>query len=90
MINHGGQNPLEATRYGCSILHGPNISNFKEIYNFLKKNKISQKIVTEKNMVNSLIKLFSQKSDSKKIQKKLSLIGQKILDSTYEEIKLKL
>ena len=90
IINHGGQNPLEATRYGCSILHGPNISNFKEIYDFLKKNKISQKIVTEKNMENSLIKLFSQKSDSKKIQKKLSLIGQKILDSTYKEIKLRL
>jgi 3-deoxy-D-manno-octulosonic-acid transferase len=28
LINHGGQNPLEATRYGCNILHGPNIDNF--------------------------------------------------------------
>ena len=31
IINHGGQNPLEATRYGCNILHGPNIFNFTEI-----------------------------------------------------------
>ena len=31
--------PLEAARYGCNILHGPNVSNFKEIYKFLKKNK---------------------------------------------------
>ena len=34
LINHGGQNPLEAARYGCNILHGPNVSNFYEIYNF--------------------------------------------------------
>ena len=36
MINRGGQNPLEAVRYGCNIFHGPNVSNFKEIYWFLK------------------------------------------------------
>lgn len=44
IINHGGQNPLEATRYGCNILHGPNVENFTEIYKFLKKNKISSEI----------------------------------------------
>ena len=90
IVNHGGQNPLEATRYGCNILHGPNVSNFREIYDFLKKNKISQKITTEEKIIKSLNKLFSKKSESKKIQKKLSLIGQKILDSTYTEIKLNL
>ena len=41
LINHGGQNPLEAARYGCNILHGPNVSNFDEIYLFLKQMKIS-------------------------------------------------
>ena len=41
LVDHGVQNPLEATRYGCNILHGPNISNFKEIYKnlaYIKKN----------------------------------------------------
>ena len=42
LINHGGQNPLEAVRYNCNILHGPNIQNFNEIYEFLKKKKISK------------------------------------------------
>ena len=32
IINHGGQNPLEAARFGCNVLHGKNTSNFKEIY----------------------------------------------------------
>ena len=36
IIKHGGQNPLEAARFGCNILHGKNISNFREIYDFLK------------------------------------------------------
>ena len=37
IIKHGGQNPLEAARYGCKILHGPNVWNFDEIYKLLKK-----------------------------------------------------
>ena len=88
LINHGGQNPLEAARYGCNILHGPNISNFKEIYEFLKGNKISEKINSENEMINSLKKLFSKTNNSKKIQKKLNFIGKKILDKTYNEIDL--
>ncbi len=88
LINHGGQNPLEATRYGCNILHGPNIDNFKEIYNFLKSNKISEEINNQKEMLNSLNKLFTNKTKSKKIQKKLSLIGKKILEKTYYNIRV--
>ena len=88
LIKHGGQNPLEATRYGCNILHGPNTENFTEIYNFLKKNKISRKITNERKMVNTLNVLLKKKPNSKKIQYKLKLIGQKILNSTLKEIKL--
>ena len=88
MINHGGQNPLEAARYGCNILHGPNVSNFYEIYNFLKKNKMSEKIYNQNQMLNLLKKLFSKKNNSKKSIQKLNLIGQKILNLTYQEINL--
>ena len=44
LIKHGGQNPLEAARYGCKILHGPNIWNFDEIYHLLNKIKVSHKV----------------------------------------------
>jgi len=88
LINHGGQNPLEAVRYGCKILHGPNIDNFKEIYQFLKKIKVSNKILNQNDLVNCLKKLLSKKNDNKKIQNKLKIIGQKILDKTYKEINL--
>ena len=31
VVNHGGQNPLEAVRLGNYIINGRNISNFTEI-----------------------------------------------------------
>jgi 3-deoxy-D-manno-octulosonic-acid transferase len=86
LINHGGQNPLEATRYGCNILHGPNVDNFKEIYEFLQRNKITSEIKSHKIAINKLDKLLMKKNNSKKIQYKLNLIGKKILKETYKEI----
>ena len=44
IIKRGGQNPLEAARYGARIFHGPNTDNFKDIYKLLKSFKISKKI----------------------------------------------
>ena len=88
IINHGGQNPLEAARFGCKILHGPNVSNFKEIYTFLNQNKISSKITSPKMMSKILIKFFSKKSVSNKVKKKINNIGQKILNVTYKEVNL--
>ena len=44
IANRGGQNPLEAARFGAQILHGPNIDNFKDVYKFLSDYNISSKI----------------------------------------------
>jgi 3-deoxy-D-manno-octulosonic-acid transferase len=87
ILNRGGQNPLEATRYGCNILHGPNISNFNEIYNNLKKMNISSQVYNKRMMINKLEKFFKSKKSSKKIQAKLKYTGLKILNSTYKEIR---
>ena len=86
LVNHGGQNPLEAAQYGCNIIHGSSVYNFREIYNFLKINKISNKISNVKEMYNLLDKLLIKKNNQKKIQKKINIIGQNILKSTYQEI----
>ena len=48
IIKRGGQNPLEATRFGAKILHGPNTDNFKDVYKHLKLLNISKKINLEK------------------------------------------
>jgi 3-deoxy-D-manno-octulosonic-acid transferase len=88
LIKHGGQNPLEAVRYNCNILHGPNVSNFYEIYRFLNKQKISQKIFNLNKTINILDKLFTSKKSQKNINSKIILIGQKILNKNIHEINL--
>jgi len=88
LIKHGGQNPLEATRYGCNILYGPNVNNFKEIYGYLDKLKISSKVHNHNQLSNKLDKLFLKKQSSKKIQHKLNSIGNKILIDTYKHINI--
>jgi len=86
LIEHGGQNPLEATRYGCKVLHGPNINNFREIYNYLSSLKLSHKISNKSQTVNMLEKFFTNKNNSRKIQVKLKKIGYNILKRSYKEI----
>ena len=86
LISHGGQNPLEAAQFGCNVLHGPNVFNFSEIYKFLQKNNIAKKVANQSDMLSELDKLFVRKNPSKKIQKKLNSIGDKILKNSYYEI----
>jgi len=88
LIKHGGQNPLEPAMLGCNILHGPYVQNFKEIYKFLEKNKISQKIKNQNHLIESLKKLFNKRKETNKIQKKLKLIGKNILEKSYNHINL--
>lgn len=86
LINHGGQNPLEAAMYGCRIFHGPHISNFREIYGHLQKKKISYKITNQNHLTNLLKKKLDKKNYSKKSIKNLSLEGTKILNKIFNEI----
>ncbi len=87
LIKHGGQNPLEAIRFGCKVFHGPYVSNFKEIYHFLIKEKISIKINSAKMLSVFLDKSFSKDYKNNKIQDKIKVIGNRILEQTYNEIK---
>ena len=86
LINHGGQNPLEAARYGCRIFHGPHISNFKEIYEYLQKKNISYKTKNQNHLTNLLQKKLDKKNYSKASIKNLKLEGTKILNKIFDEI----
>ena len=86
IIKHGGQNPLEAVRYGCNVMHGPNIWNFEEIYFLLKKYNVSHKITSPNKLALKIDKIFNMKVDSKNIKIKIKNFGNKILESTLNEI----
>ena len=81
IILRGGQNPLEAARYGARILHGPHVDNFKDVYKLLSKMKISMKITTPKELA-YLISFKKNRNTGNRIKK----IGGIILKKTIKEI----
>ncbi|MDC3274032.1 3-deoxy-D-manno-octulosonic acid transferase [Candidatus Pelagibacter sp.] len=81
IIRRGGQNPLEAARYGAKILHGPNIDNFKDVYKILKLFNLSKKITTHKQLASSIT--FKK---NKNIGIKIKKIGGIILKKTIKEL----
>lgn len=81
IVNRGGQNPLEAARYGAKILHGPNVDNFREIYNHLKSLKISSKAKSPSEFAR-LIVFKKNMHQVSKIKSK----GKTILKQTLKEL----
>ncbi len=81
IIKRGGQNPLEAARFGAKVFHGPNVENFKDVYKFLKKLNFSKKIKSPKELASSII--FKK---NKYMGIKIKKIGKKILKKTLNEL----
>ncbi|MDC1155951.1 glycosyltransferase N-terminal domain-containing protein [Candidatus Pelagibacter sp.] len=79
LIAHGGQNPLEPARFGNFIINGPHINNFKEIYSFLKKHKMSSTTSSILKMEQAIIKKLNHKNNKQNIEK-ITKIGKQILD----------
>ena len=86
IIKHGGQNPLEAARYGCEILHGPHVWNFDEIYTLLKKYNVSNKILNSNQLALKIDKALNNKKNSQNLALKIKRLGNTILNSTLNEI----
>ena len=86
IIKHGGQNPLEPAREGNYIIYGPNISNFKEVYEMLNFLKIAKKIKSINEMKKIVLKKINYNQNNK-VKNKLKNIGDKILTKNLLEIK---
>ena len=81
----GGQNPLEPTSFGSTVLYGPNVENFKDTYKFLDTLNIAHKVSGLNSLTNLLNKLIL-KPKNKKNYLKIEKIGKKILNKTKDEI----
>ncbi len=86
LIFHGGQNPLEPAREGNYIFSGPNVDNFKEVYQVLEKFKVATKINSIKKMKNLFLKQINFTKRSK-VNKKLNLLGDRIIRRNILEIR---
>jgi len=88
LIKHGGQNPIEPARLGSTIVHGPYVNNFKEVYSFLDSKKISYKINNTARLTKLINKLIlKSKNDSNKYLQ-IKKIGNSILDKAANEINI--
>jgi 3-deoxy-D-manno-octulosonic-acid transferase len=79
IIKHGGQNPLEPARLGNYIISGPNVKNFKEIYAFLSKLKMSSITYDILKMENLILKRLNNNTPNKNI-KRIIKIGNDVLE----------
>lgn len=86
LVNHGGQNPLEAVRLGCNIIYGPNVNNFREVYHFLTSKSVATKIYNTKDTIKKIEKLFSENRNINSLKKNIKKMGSKILNNYLREI----
>ncbi len=86
LIKHGGQNPIEAARFGCNIIHGPNVWNFDEIYYLLKKYKVSNKVINLNQLTHKVDKMLNITGKNRNLELKIKNLGNKILTSTLSQI----
>ncbi len=54
LIEHGGQNPIEAIRLGGAVLHGPHVWNFDEIYATLDAGGGAKRVDDEESLTEQL------------------------------------
>ncbi len=82
-----GQNPIEASKLGCKVYHGPYVYNFIEIYNILEKLNISKKVIDHKDLSQKLIEdLKNSKKDENANSKIMDDLSKKTLDQTMNKI----
>ena len=85
----GGQNPIEPSKLGCKIFHGPYIYNFEEIYKYLNINGLAFLVNSEQELSNKLLEHFENKNNSPFLGKinNLDRYGHQILKFTIDKIK---
>ena len=84
-----GQNPIEPSRLGCKIFHGPYVSNFKDVYEYLASLNVSKKIENPKELSQILIdELKTEKTNDSEVINKIENYGTNTLNNVLREIKI--
>ena len=87
-VPRGGQNPLEPIRYGCYITHGKHTFNFTEIYNLLKRKKLSFEAKNFSQLKKIILKLFMRKFENKRELNNFKKVGNNILNKYFTTLKV--
>ena len=89
LAENSGQNPVEPARFGCKIFHGPSVSNFKEIYEYLKSLGVTHEVFNFSELSQSLVgELKEDKLNNDQIIEKIENYGLNTLNNVLKEIKI--
>jgi len=88
LIINSGQNPIEPAKLGCKIFHGPNVTNFTEIYEYLKTLGVTNEVKNSDELSLSLVEEFKKdKTKNDGIAEKIENYGQNIFNNVIIELK---
>jgi 3-deoxy-D-manno-octulosonic-acid transferase len=63
LVEHGGQNPIEAVKLGASIVHGPHVFNFSDVYEALDSAGGARQADTQEALIKQLGKLLADSAE---------------------------
>jgi 3-deoxy-D-manno-octulosonic-acid transferase len=69
LVAHGGQNPIEAIKLGASIVHGPHVFNFSDVYQALDGSGGARTARTPEALVKQLGQLLADPVARDKVQR---------------------
>ena len=67
LIPHGGQNPIEAARLDCAILHGDHVANFQEMFDALTARQAVAAISDAATLASQVKALFENPAQTKQM-----------------------
>ena len=75
LVEHGGQNPIEAIKLGASIVHGPHVFNFTDVYEALDAAGGARRADTQEALVKQLGQLLADPAAREAVARRLRARG---------------
>lgn len=69
MIEHGGQNPVEAVKLGAAVVHGPHVFNFTDVYEALDSAGGARRVDTGEALVKQLGYLLADAAARERVRR---------------------
>jgi 3-deoxy-D-manno-octulosonic-acid transferase len=70
LVQHGGQNPIEAVKLGSGILSGPHTFNFAETYTVLQRYEGCRLVAGPEDLAAALIRLFENPQEAEEMRRR--------------------
>ncbi len=85
----GGQNPIEAARLGCVILHGPHMENFADVITAFEENAATEEVADAVELARAVSTYFADDPRAELMVNNAAAVvtrGQETLDKTVARI----